>query len=208
MTSPSCLQIFLTATLIFFVWSPSSIRASTEFIKSKCTSTDYPNLCIASLSAYATTINDNPVRLADAALNVSLRSAKATSSMMADLKPSSPHEAQAVSDCLETLKDSVSYLRQSLREMDRLKGKGKGKGKGVAERISDVQTWVSTALTDESTCMDGFGGSVNGGAESSSMAKMPAKPRVEGAVRGRVVRVAHLTSNALALIGGLLPQNR
>lgn len=204
MTSPSCLQIFLTATLIFFVWSPSSIRASTEFIKSKCTSTDYPNLCIASLSAYATTINDNPVRLADAALNVSLRSAKATSSMMADLKPSSPHEAEAVSDCLETLKDSVSYLRQSLREMDRLKGKGKG----VAERISDVQTWVSTALTDESTCMDGFGGSVDGGAKSSSAAKLPAKPRVEGAVRGRVVRVAHLTSNALALIGGLLPQNR
>ncbi|VVA93676.1 unnamed protein product [Arabis nemorensis] len=51
--------------------------------------------------------------------------------------------------------------------------------------ISDVQTWVSTALTDDDTCMDGFG---------------RARTVVKDLVRQHVVKVARLTSNALALI--------
>lgn len=193
-----CLGIFLT---IFFFWPPSSISASTDFIKSKCTSTDYPNLCIASLFPYTSAINDNPVHLVDAALNVSLSSACTISALMARLKPSSLQEAEAVSDCVELLKDTVSYLRQSLREMDGLKGRGKE----VAEQINDVQTRVSTALTDESTCMDGFGS--NDGGQIDVAAKLT-RWRVEGAVRGGIVRLAQLTSNALALISCLRHQNR
>jgi pectinesterase inhibitor-like protein len=53
--------------------------------------------------------------------------------------------------------------------------------------IDDVQTWVSAALTDESTCSDGFAGNAMNG-------------NLKTAVRGRIVNIAQLTSNALALI--------
>ena len=53
--------------------------------------------------------------------------------------------------------------------------------------MSDVQTWVSAALTDETTCSEGFQGkAVEGG--------------VKAAVRRRIVNIAQLTSNALSLI--------
>ncbi|TYJ97078.1 21 kDa protein-like [Cucumis melo var. makuwa] len=53
--------------------------------------------------------------------------------------------------------------------------------------MSNVQTWVSAALTDETTCSEGFKGkTVKGG--------------VKAAVRSRIVNIAQLTSNALSLI--------
>nr|GEU91433.1 retrovirus-related Pol polyprotein from transposon TNT 1-94 [Tanacetum cinerariifolium] len=50
--------------------------------------------------------------------------------------------------------------------------------------MSDVQTWVSSAMTDEDTCSEGFAND----------------KKMEGVVRGKLVNVVHLTSNALALI--------
>ncbi|GJX76840.1 putative cytochrome P450 [Tanacetum coccineum] len=50
--------------------------------------------------------------------------------------------------------------------------------------MSDIQTWVSAALTDEDTCSEGFAND----------------PKMKNVVRGKVVNVVHLTSNALGLI--------
>ncbi|GJS73855.1 pectinesterase inhibitor 10-like protein [Tanacetum coccineum] len=50
--------------------------------------------------------------------------------------------------------------------------------------MSDIQTWVSSAMTDEETCSEGFADD----------------PKMKSVVRGKIVNVAHLTSNALALI--------
>ncbi|CAI0404422.1 unnamed protein product [Linum tenue] len=63
----------------------------------------------------------------------------------------------------------------------------KGGGGDFVMMISNVQTWVSAALTDESTCDDGFDGKEMAGV-------------MKAVVRGKVETVAHLTSNALALI--------
>ncbi|THU65507.1 hypothetical protein C4D60_Mb05t04400 [Musa balbisiana] len=49
----------------------------------------------------------------------------------------------AMKDCMETLGDSVSELQESLTAMGRLGGKSK------RFRISNMQTWVSAALTDD-----------------------------------------------------------
>jgi pectinesterase inhibitor-like protein len=56
--------------------------------------------------------------------------------------------------------------------------------------MSDVQTWVSAALTDQSTCTDGF-------------QEANANGEIKTVVRGRIVQVAQLTSNALALLNKL-----
>ncbi|KAG2711095.1 hypothetical protein I3843_04G055300 [Carya illinoinensis] len=159
-------------------------RLSTEFIRTSCKSTIYPSLCFSSLSAHANSIQTSPQLLASTALNVTLSSAQSTSSLMVRLSKTrgmSPRVAVAMTDCVEELSDSVDELRQSIAEMGNLKGSN------FKLMINDIQTWVSAALTDESTCTDGFqGNSMNG--------------KVKTTVRGKIVKVAQLTSNALALI--------
>ncbi|KAL0913071.1 hypothetical protein M5K25_016504 [Dendrobium thyrsiflorum] len=186
---PSLLFLFflpLLSSAARLLPSPSS---TTEFIKAKCNTTEFPHLCITSLSSYAPSIGDSTIQIAHAALNVSLISARATFATMTNLSTGgrlSAREAEAVSDCAEILADSVESLRNSLKLMARLSGPEFG------DRIDDVQTWVSAALTDDTTCMDGFSGEAMDG-------------EVKRMVRGRVVRLAQLTTNALALINELAP---
>ncbi|KVI04553.1 Pectinesterase inhibitor [Cynara cardunculus var. scolymus] len=89
-----------------------------------------------------------------------------------------PREVAAMKDYIEMLSDSVYELNGSLEEMNR------SGSKDSELVINDIQTWVSSAMTDEDTCSEGF---VN-------------DPKMKSMVRGKIVNVAHLTSNALALI--------
>ena len=57
-------------------------------------------------------------------------------------------------------------------------------------KISNIQTWVSAALTNEDTCMDGIEGEAKNG-------------KIRDTIRINIARVAQLTSNALALINRL-----
>ncbi|XVF08439.1 hypothetical protein REPUB_Repub07fG0003800 [Reevesia pubescens] len=159
-------------------------QTSTEFIRTSCSSTTYPKLCFESLSTHASLIQTSPQFLAHSALNVTLSTAKSTSTMMATLSKShglKPREVEAMQDCVEELSDTIDELRSSIREMGQIKGSNFGL------MINDIQTWVSAALTDENTCSDGFQGkNMNG--------------NVKTAVRTKIVTIAHLTSNALALI--------
>nr|CAD1843554.1 unnamed protein product [Ananas comosus var. bracteatus] len=60
-------------------------------------------------------------------------------------------DAGAVRDCAETMQDSVERLRRSAREMGRM---GRATSGRFAWHLSNVQTWVSGALTDQTTCLD------------------------------------------------------
>ncbi|TXG70719.1 hypothetical protein EZV62_005654 [Acer yangbiense] len=134
---------------------PIASKTSTEFIKTSCSSTAYPTLCFASLASRATLIQTSPKLLAHAALNVTLSTAKSTSVVMLHLSKNrgmKPREAEAMQDCLEELSDSVDELRRSIAE------KGQIKSSNFQLTMSDIYTWVSAALTDETTCSDGSTG--------------------------------------------------
>ncbi|KAH6761221.1 Plant invertase/pectin methylesterase inhibitor superfamily protein [Perilla frutescens var. frutescens] len=164
---------------------------STEFIRTSCSTTTYPTLCYSSLSSHASAIQQNLKLLANAALTVSLDTAISTSADMVKLSHRAgmtPREVGAMRDCVEELSDTVDQLRKSMAEMKQMKGSN------LAMMINDVQTWVSAALTDEDTCMDGFAGKYMNGS-------------VKTAVRGKIVNVAHMTSNALALINNYASLN-
>ncbi|XP_010444081.1 PREDICTED: 21 kDa protein-like [Camelina sativa] len=176
---------FLTSLLIItaMLKSVHTITTNTEFVKSSCTFTTYPRLCFTSLSTQASLIQTSPKLMAHAALNITLASAKATSAMMVRLSSSrlNPREAAAMRDCVEELADTLDELRKSIGEMCRLSTSN------YEVYMSDMQTWVSAALTDENTCTEGF-----------DRDEMNGKTKV--LVRGKILVVAHLTSNALALI--------
>ncbi|KAK1272405.1 hypothetical protein QJS04_geneDACA012355 [Acorus gramineus] len=138
--------------------SPRGGKKATDFIKNSCTQTTYPQLCFDTLSTHANTIR--PEMLAQAALNVILDSARSSLAAVSGAgggRLMSPREAAAISDCVESMGDSVDELRQSVAEMEG------PVGQDFYVKVGDVQTWVSAALTEEDTCMDGLdeGGSIS-----------------------------------------------
>ncbi|KAI7748940.1 hypothetical protein M8C21_022877 [Ambrosia artemisiifolia] len=156
-------------------------KTNVEFIRKSCGFTAYPTLCFNSLSTRAVAIQTSPKLLAQTALAVTLDSTRTTSSSMVKLSKvhgMAPLEVAAMKDCIELLSDSVYNLKQSLEEMSQ------PGSKNHRLVMSDIQTWVSSALTDEDTCAEGF----------------KDDPKMKSVVRGKIVNVAHLTSNALALI--------
>ncbi|MBA0735892.1 hypothetical protein Gogos_019693 [Gossypium gossypioides] len=179
------LSIVLTSQIALTLAYPPFLNdRNIEYIKSSCSTTTYPKLCYRCLSVYASSINTSPKLLVHTALNVTLRASKATSRLMVKISRFhglEPRVAAAMADCIEVIGDSVDELQQSLGELGHISSSN------ISLTMSDVQTWVSAALTDEDTCMDGFAGNnMNGYAKTMA--------------RKRIIKVAHLTSNALALI--------
>ncbi|KAD2805374.1 hypothetical protein E3N88_38751 [Mikania micrantha] len=156
-------------------------KTNVEFIRKSCSLTTYPTLCFNSLSTRAAAIQTSPKLLAQTSLSVTLDTTRTTSASMVQLSKvhgMNPLEVAAMKDCMELLSDSVYELQKSLDEMTR------PGSKDSQLVMNDIQTWVSSALTDEDTCAEGF--------KSDS--------KVKSVVRGKIVNVAHLTSNSLALI--------
>nr|KYP67198.1 21 kDa protein [Cajanus cajan] len=120
-----------------------------------------------------------------AALSVTISRTRSSASFVKNMSKArgvrKGREWRAVQDCVENMGDSVERLRQSVRELGRSGGPA---GEDFVWHMSNVQTWVSAALTDDNTCLDGFGASAS----------------VKGGIKDRVLRVAQLTSNALAFV--------
>lgn len=197
MAKPSVLALLVVVSALYIAGvagSAAGRSASTSFIKAKCSATQYPALCVQSLSVYASAIQKSPKQLANTALTVSLtkaQAAKAFVSKLGKMKGMKAREVEAVHDCLEEMNDSIDRLSTSVKELDEA---GKSKGQDFLWHMSNVDTWVSAALTDENTCVDGFAGRALDG-------------KIKTSIRGWVVNVAQVTSNALALINQFAAKN-
>jgi len=169
----------LILPLFYTAGEAANSAASTRFIKVSCSTTRYPTLCLESLSLYAATIKQSPRQMAQTALSVTLAravSAKTFVKKLNKLKGLKPREYIALKDCSQGMADGADRLSKSVRELQRVAGKDS------SWLVSNVQTWVSAALTDASTCLDGFAG------------------RPLPSVTAEVTNVMKLTSNALALV--------
>nr|XP_043627423.1 pectinesterase inhibitor 9-like isoform X2 [Erigeron canadensis]XP_043627424.1 pectinesterase inhibitor 9-like isoform X2 [Erigeron canadensis] len=159
-----------------------------NYVSASCRTTRYPSLCVRCLSKYASSIQQNDQRLAKTAISVSLANAKSTSAYISKLANSTglnPVVYQAVKDCVNSMNNCVSSLNQSVQEFGQM---GQFRSQSTFEwHMSNVQTWVSSALTNQNTCSRGF--------SDASM---------DGPVKAAVIRrmnyVSELTSNALALV--------
>jgi pectinesterase inhibitor-like protein len=177
--------VYLEATAV--VASPAA-SAPSELIRRSCRETQYPSVCVQSLSAYRSSPPPrSPQELAHAALAVSADRARAASAYVGGAFGG---QGGPVRDCLENMADSVGHLRDAAREMG---GASAAAGSPAAFkwRLDNVQAWCSAALTDETTCIDGLARGVDA--------------PTRAAIRGKVVDVAQVTSNALALVNRVGP---
>ncbi|XP_022891736.1 21 kDa protein-like [Olea europaea var. sylvestris] len=153
--------------------------------KQYCTYT-HPAICIQSSLVYASTVQQSPRQVATTVLSVSIEMAQLSKTFLTKLtkfKGLKPREYAALKDCIEEVSDGVDRLSQSVQE---LKTMGRARGKDFIWHMSNVETWVSAALTDDNTCMDGFSGRALNG-------------RIKSSVRAHMINLAQVACNALAL---------
>ncbi|KAK8323717.1 hypothetical protein V6Z11_A12G255400, partial [Gossypium hirsutum] len=158
---------------------------NTRFIRTSCRTTLQPSLCFVTFSRYATRIRGSPRLLATTALSLAFNTTRfATKSMITLSKRHGlkRREAAALRVCVEELGDSIDELKDSIGKLSR-----HGAGEHFRRQMSDIQTWVSAALTDDDTCMDGLSGKT-------------INRKFRSRVRRRVVKVAYLTSISLAFV--------
>ncbi|KAL6526933.1 hypothetical protein OROGR_016023 [Orobanche gracilis] len=159
---------------------------SNEFIKASCNVTLYQELCVASLTPYASIIQESHRKLAFTALAVSVKSGKSMKEYVGQLAKTSGPKAKeypALTDCMTEVDEGVDRMTKSLKEL-------KYSGPDFKLHLSNLQTWVSAALTDETTCTDGFSGrALNGTTKNCIIQEM--------------TKVTQATSNALALCNTL-----
>ncbi|KAK2395943.1 hypothetical protein P8452_17306 [Trifolium repens] len=174
----------LTALLLFFFFTFSASISShdeaqaQDLVRSSCIHSRYPKLCLRTLSNY-TGPAKSPLDIAQAALRVSLAHAKRASKYLLSSKGGSHSSSLSrrqqadLSDCKEQIADSIDELRKSLEELRHLRPET------FRWQMSNALTWVSAALTDGDTCLDG---------------------NVRPDVKKRVTDLARVTSNALYMI--------
>jgi len=160
-----------------------------EFIKSSCQATRYPRLCVSSLSPYTGSLKPTLCELVKAAMNVSLVNARTVSVWAAGLKgrsaEMSERERAALNDCIQNFDDTVDEIQKSLKELEQLQRSN------FNPQMNDMQTFMSAALTDQDSCLNGF--------EDVKAAE----GKISAMVKVRVQNESELISNALALLNAL-----
>ncbi|CAL0324589.1 unnamed protein product [Lupinus luteus] len=163
-----------------------------SYIESSCNGTLYQDLCIRCLAKYVNNYStiDGPHHLAQVALSVSFSRALHTKGYLMKLAKElktmkNKREYLTVEDCANQITDSVDQLNQAIKELSRCSQRGSTINDDLLWHISNVETWVSTALTDASSCVY----SLTGIRMSKRMT----------AIKVKAQNVAEVTSNALAL---------
>ncbi|KAG5231740.1 pectinesterase inhibitor [Salix suchowensis] len=179
----------ISILILFLSWltcatSRGSDNGDTN-VEEACSVTRYHDLCMHSLASFSRTAGRSPSKWARAGVSVTLGEAKNASQYLNKLKRDRIMRGRnriALSDCIECFQDAIDNLHRSLSILRKLDATN------FDTQMGDLTTWLSAALTDEDTCLDGFED------QSSKQVRM---------LQNQVSRVNCITSNALALVNKL-----
>ncbi|XP_010069915.2 pectinesterase inhibitor 6 [Eucalyptus grandis] len=186
MTVASVMSNLVALLLLLWLTNVAARGRGPSYVQEACSVTQYRELCVRSLASFSGSAKRSPSRWARAGVSVSLSEVKNAGRYLEKVYTSRSLRGRnraALSDCLECFQDAVDNLHKSLGLLRMLTRND------FNDRMSDLLTWMSAALTDEDTCLDGFEGQTGG--------------RAVRAIHNRVQRVTYYTSNALALANKL-----
>ncbi|KAH6779178.1 Plant invertase/pectin methylesterase inhibitor superfamily protein [Perilla frutescens var. hirtella] len=177
----TALRLSLLILLLSPLLSSTSAAATPkhDLVRRSCVHASYPDVCLRTLSSYGGAAS-TPRDLAQVAVRVSLAQVRRASEFLSEVKSSGRREQGALNDCVEQMGDSVEELSKTLSALEHLR-----RGADFRWQMSNAETWVSAALSNEDTCLDGFK-EIDG--------------KVRSDVRRKITGVARVTSNALYFI--------
>ncbi|XP_004494376.1 pectinesterase inhibitor 6-like [Cicer arietinum] len=154
-------------------------------VKEACSVTRYKNLCFHTLSQFSNTAGRNPSKWARAGVSVAIGEVINVQQYLTTLKRYGNMKGRnrvALLDCIETFDYAADELHRSLVVLRKLSKST------FSTQLGDINTWISAALSDEDTCIDGFEGN---------------NEREIKFLQHKVQNVSCITSNALALVNKL-----
>ncbi|KAK8570234.1 hypothetical protein V6N13_002929 [Hibiscus sabdariffa] len=176
-------NIYLTLLLLltFLKWGQSA----SNYVHDACSVTRYRALCIRTLAPFSSSAKTSPSKWARAGVSVTIGETKKVAQYLLKVKKHREMRGRyriALSDCIECFQNAIDELHSSLGVLRNLSASN------FYSQMGDVTTWLSAALTDQDTCVDGF--------------ENPKGKQAE-ILRSRVLRSSYFTSNALALVNKL-----
>lgn len=132
--------------------NPSSFSTS---IKAMCDATLYPDSCIASLSPAAESVEFDPVRLFNLSVRVAAEGLSKVRNHIDELKASvnsvnDTMTSLALANCNELIDLAIDHLNDCAATATDFSNR---------EFVEDIKTWLSSAITHQHTCIDGFSNS-------------------------------------------------
>ncbi|KAI3454651.1 hypothetical protein Pfo_011314 [Paulownia fortunei] len=118
-----------------------------ESLKTVCAVTRYPDSCFSSISPLNSPPSNNPLRIFNLSLHASTLEVSSLKNLVTE-----PKAEPAMKDCAELFDDAATQLGRSAE----LISVGRGEKVLTDMKISDLQTWISAAMTDQETCLDGL----------------------------------------------------
>ncbi|XVE88552.1 hypothetical protein DITRI_Ditri19aG0078200 [Diplodiscus trichospermus] len=137
--------------------SPNTVPPPTELtpaasLKVVCSVTQYPSSCFSSISSIASSNTTDPELLFKLSLKVAIdelyRLSQYSSELQAETNNTQAKSALGV--CGSVFEDALDRLNDSASSLE----VGKGEKLLSASKIDDLKTWLSTAITDQETCLD------------------------------------------------------
>ncbi|KAK9072405.1 hypothetical protein SSX86_008839 [Deinandra increscens subsp. villosa] len=131
---------------------PSFVRAA-ESIKAVCAVTNDPESCFAEISSVDSRPSDHvidPEMIFDLTLKLAAHELANISSFPETLILDSTDlgSGSALRECASLFEDAVSQLSRAVESM--------GEGWLTEGKVADLETWISAAMTDQESCVEGL----------------------------------------------------
>ncbi|KAI3686489.1 hypothetical protein L1987_80167 [Smallanthus sonchifolius] len=166
----------------------SSPAKSAESIKAVCAVTQHPDSCFTDISSINSDNAVDPEQIFNLTLRLAVNELANISSLPKTLisKSNDLRTGSALRDCATLFDDALSQLSESVEAMHG--GGGGGEVVLTEGKVEDLKTWISAAMTDQETCVDGL-------EEMGSTAVDEVKMRVQ--------RSKEYMSNSLAILSNM-----
>lgn len=127
--------------------SPSLSNSFESTIKTVCNVTRYPDSCFTSISSLNHSPKPDPESIFKLSLQVSISELSHLSWVLKTMNSDA-----AIRDCRDQVEDALSRLNDSVSATEL----GPGEEALTEAKVKDIQTWISSAVTDQETCLDGL----------------------------------------------------
>ncbi|KAL7607098.1 hypothetical protein Lser_V15G17800 [Lactuca serriola] len=189
-------SILLLSALIGIVIGVKSRNSTTESIrvsaahavvKSSCSATLYPELCYSTITSHPDMTKKVKTQkdVIELAVNITTTAVERSYFQIKKLttrKGLTHRQITALHDCLEMVSETLDDLHDVIKDLEEYQT-----NKSIKQHADDLKTLMSSAITNQETCLDGF---------SHDEADKKLRKSLEKSER----RVEKMCSNALAMI--------
>ncbi|XP_038878011.1 pectinesterase-like [Benincasa hispida] len=177
------LVLAMSATLLV-----AGVSSSDEQVRSTCAVTLYPELCEKTISTGGGSRWSSKDAI-EASVNITIGAVKDNYKRMEKLvktvKNLTKREKIALNDCLESEEETLRELYEVVEDLHEYPNK-----KSLTQYADDLKTLLSSAITNQETCVDGF-------------SHDKADKKVRESIEAGLIHIKKLCSIALALIKNL-----